>query len=180
MEELKDINGFENKYQVSTKGYVISLNYNNTGYNKILKTKVNKQGHLEVTLNKEDKHYYRLLSRLVYETFTGNKLNKNDVLMYKDQDKTNCSLDNLYLITRGERQEITYDKGNRKTDKLGREYLKEYEFYGEMLNVKQLSRKLGINKDTIRDRMRELRWNVYEASEIPVAKYGKRGKNERN
>lgn len=180
MEEWVDIQGFEGKYRVNRKGYIVSLNYNNSGYDRVLKEKVNKQGHLEVTLNKGNKHYYRLVSRLVYEGFNRVKLSKNDIIMYRDGDKTNCSLDNLYLISRGDRQGITYDRGNRKVDKLGREYLKEYEFYGEMLNVKQLSRKLGINKDTIRDRMRELKWNVYEASEIPVAKYGKRGKNERN
>ena len=94
-----DIEGFEGKYQVSNKGEVISLNYNNTKKPKILKPKVNKQGHLEVTLNKDNKHYYRLVSRLVFETFTGMKLTKNDILMYSDEDKTNCELLNLYLIT---------------------------------------------------------------------------------
>lgn len=173
MEVWKDIKGFEGKYQVSTEGYVISLNYNNTGKPKILKPKVNKQGHLEVTLNKNDKHYYRLVSRLVHETFTGQKLNKNDILMYKDEDKHNCAFNNLYKITRGQRQGITYDKGNRKKDSLGREYLKEYEFYGEILNVKQLSKRFGIDQHILTDRISKQKWNIYEASEIPVAVYKK-------
>lgn len=176
MEVWKDIEGFENKYQVSNKGNVQSLNYNNTGKPKILKPKVNKQGHLEVTLNKGNKHYYKFVSRLVFETFTGMKLGKNDILMYQDKDKTNCALENLYLITRGDRQEITYDLGNRKTDSLGKEYLVKYEFYDKELNIKEISKITGIACSTMRDRLRELKWNVYEASEIPVAKMGRRVK----
>ena len=174
MEVWLDIAKFEGKYQVSNKGNVMSLNYNNTGKPQTLKTKINKQGHLEVTLNKNDKHYYRLVSRLVFETFTGMKLGKNDILMYHDKDKTNCTLENLYLITRGNRQEITYDLGNRKKDSLGREYLVKYEFYDKELNIKEISKITGIACSTMRDRLRELKWNVYEASEIPVAKMERR------
>lgn len=104
----EDIEGFEGKYQLSTEGEVKSLNYNNTGKEKILKPKINKQGHLEVTLNKNDKHYYRMVNRLMIETFLHFKLTKNDIIMYKDGKKTNCSLDNMYIITRGQRQELTY------------------------------------------------------------------------
>lgn len=100
MEFWADIAGFEGKYQISTEGRVMSLNYNNTGERRILVPKINKQGHLEVTLNKNDKHYYRIVSRLVLETFLGLKLGKNDIIMYKDVDKTHCSLHNMYLITR--------------------------------------------------------------------------------
>lgn len=169
MEEVwLDIAEFENKYRISNKGQVISLNYNNTGKPKILKPKVNKQGHLEVTLNKHDKHYYRSVSRLVFETFTGMKLSKNDILMYQDKDKTNCALENIYLITRGKRQEITYDLDKRHRYK--------YEFYGEMLPIKEIAKRTGILPNQTRDRMRMLNWNVYEASEIPVAKIKRRNK----
>ena len=174
MEVWLDIAEFENKYRISNKGQVMSLNYNNTGKPKVLKPKVNKQGHLEVTLNKGNKHYYRMVNRLVFETFTGMKLGKNDVLMYHDKDKTNCALDNMYLITRGNRQEITYDLGNRKTDILGREYLVKYEFYGEELSIKEIAKRTGILPKQARDRMRKLHWNVYESTEIPVAKMGRR------
>lgn len=175
MEEVwLDIAEFENKYKISNKGHVQSLNYNNTGKPKILKPKINKQGHLEVTLNKHDKHYYRLVSRLVFETFTGMKLGKNDILMYHDKDKTNCTLDNMYLITRGKRQEITYDLDKRKTDKLGKKYLLKYEFYGKKLNNKEISKITGMDRGLIRERIKRLNWNIYEASEVPVAKMGGR------
>lgn len=167
MEIWEDIKDFEGKYQISTKGHVKSLNYNNTGKEKILIPKINKQGHLEVTLNKNDKHYYRMVSRLVIETYTNVKLSKNDIIMYKDNDKTNCSLDNMYLITRGQRQELTYD--------LDRRYRPKYEYYGEILATKEISKITGIKAKRIRDRVKRSYWNIYEAAEIPVAIQNKKG-----
>jgi len=162
MEIWKDIKDFEGKYQVSNMGKVKSLNYNNTCKEKILAPKIKKNnGLLEITLNKKDKHYYFMLNRIVIETFTEKKLNKNDVVMYKDKDKTNCSLQNLYIITRGKRQEITYDSDKR--------YRPKYEYYGEILSTKEISEKTGIKAKRIRDRVKRSYWNIYEAAEIPVA-----------
>lgn len=174
MEEIwKDIDGFEGKYLVSTEGKVVSLNYLNTGKPRILKPKVNKQGYLEVTLNKNDKHYYRLVHRLVFEAFMGAKLGKNDVLNPIDGDKQNVSLHNWQLITRGKRQEMTYDLGKRNIDALGREYMVKYDFYGEMLTVKEMSRITGTKRDTISSRMTALGWSPAEAAEVPVGVYNK-------
>lgn len=171
MQEIwKDIKNFENKYQVSTKGRIKSLYYNNTKQEKVLKPKINKQGHLEVTLNKNDKHYYKMVNRLVIETFTDLKLNKNKIIMYKDKDKTNCSLDNLYIISRGKRQEITYD--------LDKRYRPKYEYYGENLPTKEIAKRNRIKSETIRRRITELYWNIYEAAEIPLAVYKKGDRNE--
>lgn len=161
MEIWKDIKDFEGKYQVSTEGNVMSLNYNNTGTPKILKPKINKQGYLEITLNKEDKHYYRMINRLVIETFTDIKLTKNDIIMYQDNDKTNCSLENMYLITRGKRQELTYETGKR--------YVEKVEFYDEKVSLKEISKRTGVDTETVRHRIKVLGWNTYEAVEVPVA-----------
>lgn len=164
MEELwKDIEDFEGKYQVSTSGQVMSMNYNNTGKPKILKPKVNKQGYLEVTLNKNDKHCYKVVNRLVFETFMGIKLGRNDVLVNKDGNKQNPALSNLELITRGKRQEISYDLGSR--------FVRKHEFYGEMMTIKQLSKVKGIERSAIERRIFELGWGIEEAAEVPVAKF---------
>ena len=141
----------------------MSLNYLNTGKPKLLKPKVNKQGYLEVTLNKNDKHYYRLVHRLVFETFMGVKLGKNDVLTPIDGDKQNTSLHNWELITRGKKQEITYD--------LGRRFVKKHEFYGQDMTLKQLSKVAGVSRDVISRRLNELGWSVEEAAEVPTGKY---------
>ena len=165
MKMWKDIKDFEGKYQISTEGEVKSLNYNNTGKEKILIPKINKQGHLEVTLNKNDKHYYRMVSRLVLETYTNLKLTKNHIIMYKNGDKTKCALDNLYVISRGKRQEITYDLDHR--------YRPKYDYYGKYLSTKEITKKTGIDSKTIRRRITTLYWNIYEAAEIPVAIFKK-------
>lgn len=167
MEEIwRDIADFEGKYQVSTEGQVMSLNYLNTGKPKLLKPKVNKQGYLEVTLNKNDKHYYRIVHRLVFETFMGVKLGKNDVLSPIDGDKQNVSLHNWKLITRGQKQEMSYDIGTR--------YAPKYDFYGEKMTTKQLSKVIGIDPETIRARIINLKWGIEEATEVPLSKRGKR------
>lgn len=172
-EVWRDIEGFENKYQISNTGKIKSLNFNNTKKSKILIPKVKKNnGLLEVTLNKNNVHHYFMLNRLVIKTFTDIKLNKNDVVMYKDKDKTNCSLDNLFIISRGKRQEITYDLDKRDRIKC--------EYYGKVLPLKEIS-KLNNNMITprqIKQRFR-IHWNIYESAEIPVAIF-KRSKNGRN
>lgn len=160
-ERLKDIEGFEGKYQISTLGYVKSLNYNNTGQERVLKPKINKQGYLEITLSKNNKCYYKQVARLVLEEFLGLKLGKNDIIMYIDEDKENCALDNLYIISRGKRQELTYDKDRR--------YRPKYEYYGEILPTKEISKRIGITSRQIRNRIRKLYWNIYEC-EIPIGR----------
>ena len=162
----KDIKEYEGKYQISNKGNVKSLSYNNTGKEKILKPKINKQGHLEVTLNKNDKHYYKMINRLVIQEFTHNKLTKNDIVMYRDKNKTNCALDNLYIISRGKRQELTYDIDHR--------YRHKYNYYGKILPIKEIAKTNNIKPEQIRNRLNYLYWNIYEAAEIPLAKYQKK------
>ena len=104
-----------------------------------------------------------MVARLVLKSFLGLDLGKNDIIMYKDKNKTNCALNNLYVISRGKRQEITYDLDNR--------YRPKYEYYGEILPTKEISKRTGISSKTIRTRIRNY-WNIYEC-EIPVAIYRK-------
>ena len=163
----KDIKDFEGKYQISNHGEIKSLNFNNTKEAKILKPKINKQGHLEITLNKNDKHYYREVSRLMIETYTDIELNRNLIITYIDGNKTNCDLTNLKVITRGKMQENTYDNNKR--------YRQMHEYYGEILPLKEIARRNNITAKIIRDRMAKLYWNVYEASEIPLSIYKKKG-----
>lgn len=162
MEDWKDVEGYEGKYQVSNLGKIKSTNYNNTGKERELKPKVNKQGYLEVKLSIHNKTKDFMLNRLVIETFLGCKLTKNDIAMYKDNDKTNNSLDNLYLITRGQRQAITYDMGRKR-------YM--FEYYNETLPIKEIAKRNGVSEELIRSRLK-LDWNIYEAGEIPKAKMG--------
>ena len=49
----------------------------------------------------EGMHQWKLQHRVVWEAANG-KLPKGALLSFKDQDKTNCNLDNLEVITMGE------------------------------------------------------------------------------
>lgn len=167
-EKWLDIVGYNGKYKVSNTGKIKSLNYNNTGKEKILKPKVNKGGYLEIKLSIHDKKKDFQLARLVLETFTDIPLTKNIIILYKDGNKENCSLENLYCTTRGAYQEFTYDRGNRP--------VKYVEYYGKKTTVKELSKITNNSTKTIRRRLRN-GWNAYEC-EIPKGEGNGKLKND--
>lgn len=99
-----------------------------------------------------------MLNRLVIEHFIDFKLDKNIIVLYKDNDSMNCSLDNLYYTSRGKYQEFTYDKGKRKR------IIVEYE--GIKTPIKNLPFENGVDTETARDRLNK-GWSVEEAIAVP-------------
>lgn len=97
MEEWKNIVGYEGKYQISSLGRVKSLNYRNTGKEKILKQNINK-GYKEISLfdGKTKKIY--LVHRLVALHYISNP-NNYPCVNHKDEDKTNNTVSNLEYCT---------------------------------------------------------------------------------
>ena len=97
MEEWKNIVGYEGKYQISSLGRVKSLNYRNTGKEKILKQNINK-GYKEISLfNGKTKKIY-LVHRLVALHYISNP-NNYPCVNHKDEDKTNNTVSNLEYCT---------------------------------------------------------------------------------
>lgn len=94
MEIWKDIKNFENKYQVSNKGKIRSLNYHNEKRIKILKPYKDIWGYLRIDLCKNGikKHYK--ISRLVAQEFLKKIENKNQI-NHKDGNKENNLVENL-------------------------------------------------------------------------------------
>lgn len=97
-EEYKDIEGYENLYQVSNLGNVKSLNYNRTGKERILKPIKDNNGYLFVTLCKEREHIKYSIHRLVAEAFISNSDNLPQV-NHIDEDRTNNNVTNLEWCT---------------------------------------------------------------------------------
>ena len=156
MKEIwKDINDFEN-YEISNLGRIRpKVRY--------LSTKVNKQGNVEVSLNKKGKSCGKMLGRLVFEAFSGQELTKDDVIIYLDGDKTNCDFSNLAVVSRSEREKMAYERGEKQCRK--------FDFYGEELTVRQIAEKTGMKQAIIEQRLCRRGWGIEEAAEVPVAKF---------
>ena len=103
MEEWKDIEGYEGRYQVSNTGKVKSLErtvwnsgrgYYRTVPEKILKAYPDRYGYLYVVLCKDGKDKKGKIHRLVAQAFLPNTSNLPDV-NHKDENKQNNYVENL-------------------------------------------------------------------------------------
>lgn len=98
IEIWKDVKGYEGKYQISSNGFVKSLNFNHTGKEKRLKNKINRKGYCYVTLYQDGKQSYPGIHRLVAETFLPNPNNLEQV-NHIDGNKKNNNVENLEWCT---------------------------------------------------------------------------------
>ena len=67
---------YEGLYKVSNLGRILSLNYNNTGKEKVLKPGKDKDGYFQVVLSKNGETKTCYVHRLIAETFLPNPENK--------------------------------------------------------------------------------------------------------
>lgn len=98
---VRPIKGYENKYEISDKGEVFSLNFHRQGVRKQLKERFDKDGYVGVALLKNRKYKYFRISRLVAQAFIPNP---NDLpqVNHKNGDKTDNSVENLEWSTGSE------------------------------------------------------------------------------
>lgn len=164
MEVWLDIAGYENKYQVSSKSNVRSLNYNNTGKPKILTPKINRQGCREVKLSKNNKTKNFLISTLVAKAFIPNPYNKPKVA-HINNDKLDDTLENLKWVYESELRLMTYAKGNRKVGKPSGAKIgykgKRYKTFSD------LAREYGLTPNQLYKRL-EHGWDFKEAISTPI------------
>ena len=94
----KDIEGYENLYQVSNLGRVKALGNGGSKNSKFSSERILKtceiKGYLRVTLSKDGKQKQYSVHRLVAQAFLQNPDNLPQV-NHKDEDKTNNRVDNL-------------------------------------------------------------------------------------
>lgn len=106
----KDVEGYPN-YQVSNMGRVKSLNYNHTKKEKILKPHKATNSYLMVQLFNNDTYKFKLIHRLVAETFISNPENKPCV-DHINTDKTDNRVENLRWVTHKENSNNPISKNN--------------------------------------------------------------------
>ena len=109
MEEMwKDIKGYENLYQVSNLGRIRVLpkvvkckgGATRTTPGKIMETELNYNGYPSIRLVREGKRMRHRIHILVWEAFgTSERNGKKIVIDHIDNDKTNCRIDNLQLLS---------------------------------------------------------------------------------
>ena len=141
MEEWRDAKEYEGKYQVSNTGKVKSLNYRNTGKEKIMKPQDNGKGYLFVQLCKDGKVKNCRINRLVAQAFLPNPNNLPEV-NHKNEDKTDNRVENLEWCTTQYNVEYSQGKAVIGINKISGLIV-------EFPSAKEASRQMGISQGSI-------------------------------
>lgn len=96
MEIWKDIEGYEDLYEVSDEGRIRNKN---TG--RILKLDINRYGYLQIKLYKEGSRQWLSVHRLVAKAFIPNPNNYPEV-DHIDKNRSNANVDNLRWVNHQE------------------------------------------------------------------------------
>lgn len=144
---LKIMNGL---YQVSNLGRVISLNYNKTNQQKILKVSFDKNGYTSLNLCKEGKIFHRTIHRLVAEAFIPN-LNNYPCVNHKDENPRNNNVDNLEWCTYQYNMNYgTCAERRNKSNKISiNQYDKSNNFIKQWASAIDIQNETGINQASI-------------------------------
>ena len=164
MEIWKDVEGYENLYQISNLGNVRSLNYRNKGLVKNLTQTVNQYGYKTVILRKDGMQKNFKVHRLVAIAFLSRVKDRN-IVNHKDGNKLNNCLMNLEILKQSthrtnhyldgdENTTVTIYKGTRKdlsfeANYIANNYQIKFEKNGDLLSVS--ADKDNIVIETIKD-----------------------------
>ena len=131
MNQWKDIAGYEGIYQINEYGFIKSLSRvvkNNGSYSgsirkkeRILKHSINRYGYCVITLQKNGVRQFKLIHRLVSETFISNP-NKYKEVNHKDLDKSNNHISNLEWCSRSYNINHYYQNSNKTSKYKGVSY----------------------------------------------------------
>ena len=165
----KEIAGFEGKYDITSDGDVISLNYSGTGKEKILKARADNKGYLRVVLHKNNKPYEHKIHRLVAEAFIP-KIEDKNYINHINGDKADNRIENLEWVTLSENTKHAFDTGlkSHKGEKHPQSKLKEQDIY-EIFNLyykgykrKQIAPIFNVSHYTITDVLNRKSWKHIE------------------
>ena len=149
MEEIwKDIEGYEDLYQVSNLGNVKSLNYKGIRREKILKPYKNRNGYLLVSLCKNSVIKHFTIHRLVADAFIENRNNYGDI-NHIDECKTNNNVNNLEWCTR--KYNINYGSGIKRRSEKHKKAIYCLETDKIYASIKECAKELNLLRNNISD-----------------------------
>ena len=135
-EEWRDVVGYEGLYQLSDQGRVKSLARQNclgrTVKERILKSRTNRYGYMEVNLCADGKRKMLKVHRLVCQAFHDNPDNKPEV-NHVNEDKTDNRACNLEWCTR--RENLNHGTRNERSRKSLSKPVGQYTLNGELVKV---------------------------------------------
>lgn len=135
IEEWKDINGYEELYQVSNYGNVRRIKYD-TNYRKTPKiknlTKTINNGYFAVSLFLQQNKKTVKVHRLVAQAFIDNPDNLPEV-NHKDENKLNNNVDNLEWCTR--KYNNNYGTRNKKMAISNSKKVNQYDLNGNFIKT---------------------------------------------
>ena len=160
--EWRNIQGYENLYQVSDTGEVRSIDRTTTGNRKrkikgvVLKKTKTTTGYLAVTLCKNGKTKTKKVHRLVAMAFIENHENKPNI-NHIDNNPLNNNVSNLEWCTQSENIYHAYRIGAAKqnakpkiaTDEIIEAVIKEYKPYDREHSILAISKRIGIPYPTL-------------------------------
>lgn len=150
MEIWKDIEGYENLYQISSEGRVKSLNYNKTGKEGILKICKDKKGYIICSLSKNNNLKTFSVHRLVAKAFIPNPNNLPQI-NHIDENKSNNQLTNLEWCNNNYNR--NYGTRNKRASASCRkpilQFTKEGEFIRKWEGAIEVERELGFDSSSI-------------------------------
>lgn len=136
MEIWKDIEGYEDLYEVSDEGNVRNKN---TG--KLLKPGKNNRGYLCVHLSKDGISKHKTIHRLVAKAFIPNPNNESEV-DHIDKNRSNNNVDNLRWVNHQE----NIDHSNSKAVN---QYFPNGKLFATYKSTQEASRQTGISQGNI-------------------------------
>lgn len=151
MEIWKDVEGYENLYQISNLGNVRSLNYRNKGLVKNLTQTVNQYGYKTVILRKDGMQKNFKVHRLVAIAFLSRVEDRN-IVNHKDGNKSNNNALNLEWCTYSENLKHAYKTGLMKPHCTPKAHNKKVycEETGKIYNsMKEAAKELGCHYNNI-------------------------------
>lgn len=99
MKEIwKNIDGYDEKYMISSLGRVKALNYHRSGKEKIMSPELMKKGYLRALLQKDSIRERIMVHRLVAQAFIPNPDNK-PYIDHINTDKSDNRVENLRWVT---------------------------------------------------------------------------------